>query len=157
MCERLTVECMCGDSVSLDSPVTGAGRDLCPALLSCPRAKSCGGFPLQAEDRITNSMELLLRSVVSPESSLSSRVLNIRSHVNKYYAGWLVCEDPGCSGRTRVMPLRFQRAYPVCPVCRVSSMYQVRGEAVEPGQNNVLSSRNTLRLSSTPRSSTSTT
>ena len=102
-------------------------------------------------------MELLLRSVVSPESSLSSRVLNIRSHVNKYYAGWLVCEDPGCSGRTRVMPLRFQRAYPVCPVCRVSSMYQVRGEAVEPGQNNVLSSRNTLRLSSTPRSSTSTT
>ena len=72
MCERLTVECMCGDSVSLDSPVTGAGRDLCPALLSCPRAKSCGGFPLQAEDRITNNMELLLRSVVSPESSLSS-------------------------------------------------------------------------------------
>ena len=46
--------------------------------------------------------------------------------MNKYYAGWLGCEDPGCSGRTRVMPLRFQRAYPVCPVCRVSSMYQVR-------------------------------
>ena len=64
MCERLTVECVCGDSVTLDSPVTGSGRDSCPALLACPRAKSCGGFPLQAEDRIFNSMELLIRSVL---------------------------------------------------------------------------------------------
>ena len=63
MCERLKVECVCGDSVTLDSPVTGSGRDSCPALLSCPRAKSCGGFPLQAEERIINSMELLIRSV----------------------------------------------------------------------------------------------
>ena len=41
-----------------------------------------------------------------------------------FTAGWLVCEDPGCSGRTRVMPLQFQRAYPQCGVCRVSAMYQ---------------------------------
>ncbi len=54
MCERLTVDCVCGDSVSLDSPVTGSGRDSCPALLSCPRAKSCGGFPLQAEDKVVS-------------------------------------------------------------------------------------------------------
>ena len=125
MCERLKVECVCGDSVTLDSPVTGSGRDSCPALLACPRAKSCGGFPLQAEDRISNSMELLIRSVLH-SVLINFDNLVIRSHVNKYYAGWLVCEDPGCSGRTRVMPLRFQRAYPVCPVCRVSSMYQVR-------------------------------
>ena len=42
-------------------------REACrvsPALLACPRAKSCGGFPLQAEDRIFNSMELLIRSVL---------------------------------------------------------------------------------------------
>ena len=48
----------------------------------------------------------------------------IRKSINKYYQGWLVCEDPGCTGRTRVMPLQFQRAYPVCPLCKVSSMYQ---------------------------------
>ena len=60
------------------------------------------------QERVVNSVELLLRAAVT-----------------RYYAGWLVCEDPGCSGRTRVMPLRFQTAYPVCPVCRVSSMYQV--------------------------------
>ena len=124
------MECVCGDSVTLDSPVTGSGRDLCPALLSCPRAKSCGGFPLQAEDRVSNAMELLIRLVISVLCLPSVNILLIRSHVTKYYAGWLVCEDPGCSGRTRVMPLRFQRAYPVCPVCRVSSMYQVRGETM---------------------------
>ena len=121
------MECVCGEPVTLDSPMTGSGRDLCPALLSCPRAKSCGGFPLQAEDRVSNAMELLIRSVISVLCHSSVNILLIRSHVTKYYAGWLVCEDPGCSGRTRVMPLRFQRAYPVCPVCRVSSMYQVRG------------------------------
>merc|ERR1712108_14149 len=32
-------------------------------------------------------------------------------------------EDPGCSGRTRQMPLVFQRAFPVCPVCRKATMY----------------------------------
>ena len=41
-----------------------------------------------------------------------------------FTAGWLVCEDPGCTGRTRVMPLQFQRACPMCGVCRVSAMYQ---------------------------------
>merc|ERR1711962_1038240 len=31
--------------------------------------------------------------------------------------------DPGCSGRTRCLPLQFQRAFPVCPVCRKATMF----------------------------------
>ena len=31
--------------------------------------------------------------------------------------GWLVCEDPGCSNRTRRIPLRGIRGFPVCNVC----------------------------------------
>jgi len=106
-CERLVISCSCGDSVTVDSPSIGVGKDLWPTLLVCPRARSCGGYPLQKDESIANSIDLL-----------------IRKHISKYYAGWLVCEDPGCVGRTRVMPLRFQRAYPMCPVCKVSSMYQ---------------------------------
>ena len=49
MCEKLTVQCVCGDTARLDSPVSGAGKDQCPALLACPRAKPCGGYPLQME------------------------------------------------------------------------------------------------------------
>merc|ERR1719474_2014059 len=106
-CERLVISCSCGDSLTVDSPSIGVGKDLWPTLLICPRARSCGGYPLQKDESIANSIDLL-----------------IRKHISKYYAGWLVCEDPGCVGRTRVMPLRFQRAYPMCPVCKVSSMYQ---------------------------------
>ena len=88
MCERLRVECVCGDSVSLDSPVTGSGRDSCPALLSCPRAKPCGGFPLQAEDRIYNSMELLIRSVsYKGHQFLSYNIQEPREQVLRWLAG----------------------------------------------------------------------
>ena len=93
---------MCGDSVTIDSNVTGVGKDQTPVLLSCPRAKPCGGYPLKLEEKISNSMDMMIRRSIS-----------------KYYSGWVVCEDPGCVGRTRVMPLQFQRAYPQCPVCKV--------------------------------------
>ena len=54
-----------------------------------------------AEEKILNNIDVLARK-----------------HISRYYAGWLVCEDPGCTGRTRLMPLQFQRAFPVCPTCR---------------------------------------
>ena len=41
----------------------------------------------------------------------------------RYYSGWITCEDPGCSGETRQMPLVFQRAFPVCPACHKATMY----------------------------------
>eukprot|EP00092_Neocalanus_flemingeri_P020784 GFUD01022520.1.p1 GENE.GFUD01022520.1~~GFUD01022520.1.p1 ORF type:complete len:1437 (+),score=492.07 GFUD01022520.1:76-4386(+) len=106
-CERLVVECSCGDKLTVDSPVRGSGKDAFPALLSCPRTKECGGCPMQMEGKLVNAVDLLVRQVV-----------------DKYYAGWLVCEDPGCVGRTRVMPLQFQRAYPVCGTCTKASMYR---------------------------------
>ena len=100
-CERLVVECVCGDQLTVDSPVMGQGGQLLPALLTCPRSKQCGGSPLLQEEKILNNIDMLARR-----------------HITKYYAGWVVCEDPGCSGRTRLMPLQFQRAFPVCPTCR---------------------------------------
>jgi len=106
-CERLVVECACGDLLTIDSPVRGSGKDAIPALLCCPRAKECGGCPMQIEGKLVNSLDMLVRQVI-----------------NKYYAGWLVCEDPGCIGRTRVMPLQFQRAYPVCSTCTKATMYR---------------------------------
>merc|ERR1712098_717226 len=72
-----------------------------------PSSKVLWWLSFQKDESIANSIDLLMGK-----------------HISKYYAGWLVCEDPGCVGRTRVMPLRFQRAYPMCPVCKVSSMYQ---------------------------------
>lgn len=106
-CERLVVECTCGDMLTVDSPVRGSGKDAWPALLCCPRTKECGGSPFLMEGKLSNAVDMLVRKVI-----------------NKYYAGWLVCEDPGCVGRTRVMPLQFQRAYPVCGTCTKATMYR---------------------------------
>lgn len=47
----------------------------------------------------------------------------LRERIEQYYSGWMVCEDPGCPGRTRLLPLQFQRAFPVCPACRKAVMY----------------------------------
>ena len=104
--DHLTVSCVCGEKAKVISPTVGKGRGEKPSLGKCPAAKDCGGFPLQREGAIAGAIDLLVRRSLS-----------------KYYAGWLVCEDPGCSGRTRCIPLQFQRAYPVCPVCNKASMY----------------------------------
>jgi len=106
-CERLVVECCCGEMLTIDSPVRGSGKDATPSLLCCPQTKSCGGNPLMMESKVSNAVDLLVRQAI-----------------NKYYAGWLVCEDPGCVGRTRVMPLQFQRAYPICSTCSKATMYR---------------------------------
>ena len=51
-------------------------------------------------------------------------VLAIRHHIQKYYASWIICEDPGCTGRTRRLALAFQRAFPVCTTCYKATMYR---------------------------------
>jgi len=107
-CTPLTVPCVCGEQSSLDTPFRGSGKDIMPSLLVCPRAKPCGGHPLQGERRglVMNLVTKMMRECT-----------------NKYYKSWMVCEDPGCTGRTRVLPLKFQRAYPVCPMCQKAIMY----------------------------------
>merc|ERR1719348_558300 len=83
-CERLVVECCCGEKLTVDSPVRGSGKDATPSLLCCPQTKECGGNPLMMEGKVSNAVDMLVRQAI-----------------NKYYAGWLVCEDPGCTGSTR--------------------------------------------------------
>jgi len=75
---------------------------------------------------------------------LNKLLLAIRRHIQLYYAvkylyrlchffiliikfislfqGWLVCEDRGCATRTRRLPLKSSRAYPVCVGCGNSNM-----------------------------------
>ena len=104
--DHLVVPCVCGEQAKVLSPTVGKGRGEKPCLGKCPAAKDCGGYPLQREGAVAGAIDLLVRRCLA-----------------KYYAGWMVCEDPGCSGRTRCIPLQFQRAYPVCPVCNKATMY----------------------------------
>merc|ERR1712013_865511 len=86
--DQLVVSCVCGEKCKLLSPTQGKGRAEKPSLAKCPAAKDCGGYPLQREGFVAGAIDLLVRKSLA-----------------KYYAGWLVCEDPGSSGRTRCLPL----------------------------------------------------
>ena len=90
----------------LDTAIRGRGREATFGLAKCSRL-DCKRIPvLERWAHIQNKL-----------------TMEIRSHIRRYYAGWIICEDPGCSGRTRQMPLVFQGAFPVCSACRKATMY----------------------------------
>ena len=79
-CLRPALSCVCGEEIVLEGGVVRAGSsEAAPALLACPRPRSCGGFPLQRPGRVTNCLDTLVRRCVS-----------------RYYAGWLLCEVIHC-------------------------------------------------------------
>ena len=100
--EKFKINCECGSEIVVDNIMRGNGL----ALISCPDT-DCKKIPLERFVYIRNNL-----------------VLAIREHLKRYYAGWVVCEDPGCTGRTRQLPLTFQRAFPVCSTCHKATMYR---------------------------------
>lgn len=50
--------------------------------------------------------------------------VQIREHINKYYEGWLVCDDPTCRNRTRMMGVYGRRC--LKPGCKGSVSFEVR-------------------------------
>ena len=103
------IECGEGEGetkpILVDAPVRNSGKNACFAFTTC-RNLSCEANPLDRTSLILNKI-----------------TLDIREHIKRYYNGWVVCEDPGCSGRTRQLPLSFQRAFPICETCRKATMY----------------------------------
>ena len=77
-CQKFEVICNCGEKIVLDSITRGSGKDLQLALDQCPNV-SCQRRPL-AENFVKIKNKL---------------VLTIRQHIQKYYASWIICEDPG--------------------------------------------------------------
>ncbi|XP_054257765.1 DNA polymerase alpha catalytic subunit isoform X2 [Macrosteles quadrilineatus] len=77
---------------------------------------------------------LVLERCVNPDCSAqptqylshikNTLTLTMRAFITKYYQGWLICEDPACSQRTRRIPLRFENYYPVCSLCGKNNMYR---------------------------------
>uniref|UniRef100_A0A3Q2XFK7 DNA polymerase n=1 Tax=Haplochromis burtoni TaxID=8153 RepID=A0A3Q2XFK7_HAPBU len=99
-CERFTFTCpQCGTDNVYDSVFEGAGSKVEPSLMRCCHIP-CGGSPADYVVNIRNKL-----------------VLDIRRHIKRYYAGWLVCEDQACQNRTRRLPIAFSRHGPICPAC----------------------------------------
>jgi len=46
----------------------------------------------------------------------------VRRHVQHYYEGWHMCEDPACALRTRQIPIIVKGGQSVCPACQRSML-----------------------------------
>lgn len=106
-CQKFTIDCECGESIVVDHVLRGGGKDVHFSLMKCSNL-SCKHVPI----------------VERPAYIQNKLTLAIRSHIKRYYAAYIICEDPGCTGRTRQLPLNFQRAFPVCSTCHKATMYR---------------------------------
>jgi len=82
-----------------------SGRQL--SLSMCPN-QDCKLPPWKYVNAIQNTIQLAMRKAIS-----------------KYYSGWLECENPLCSNRTRRLLLDFVKKFPDCPACKDVSMSKV--------------------------------
>ncbi|UYV73481.1 POLA1 [Cordylochernes scorpioides] len=90
--------------------------------------------PLHLKD--DNTLELPLDKCLQCNNALtasSNQIANqvfhaIRQHVDRYYKSWLTCEDPGCSYRTRRLPLNFTLQGPTCPQCAKAVLHREYSE-----------------------------
>ncbi|KAG7205801.1 hypothetical protein KM043_007746 [Ampulex compressa] len=80
------------------------------SLAMCPNPE-CKTAPWTYSSVIQNEIQLALRDAIT-----------------EYYFGWLECENPLCSYRTRVTPLNFYKKYPLCNQCEETDMHKVYSE-----------------------------
>ncbi|XP_071798357.1 DNA polymerase alpha catalytic subunit-like [Asterias amurensis] len=90
----------CGKENIIDSVFTGGDKLVRCALDECANPEC--------------------KTVLSNHWRLMSNRLNllIRGYIQRYYAGWMVCEDTSCAHKTRRTPLNPQRQGFICPVCQ---------------------------------------
>ena len=70
-CSPVLLSCVYGEELKLDSPFRGGGKTISPDLLVCPRAKPCGGYPLQV------ILELNLAEVILYRLSLELNLVEV--------------------------------------------------------------------------------
>ena len=104
-CDRFSLSCPeCKTQIEVSGVFKGNESSLAVSLLNCEN-KECKWEPLLNIDYIRNCLSM-----------------KMRQHIQKYYAGWLVCDDQACPTRVRQLPLRFSRGFPVCSSCENGSL-----------------------------------
>ena len=100
LCKSLILNCpvvSCGKKIELRQPVDSTKKWV---LCKCPHCET--SF---LED------EKMGRNLVKQVS------LSIRRYVDKFYAGWMTCEDASCSTKMRLNAGRIETKGPECPDC----------------------------------------
>lgn len=107
-CEKFKFTCRkCSKEIMFDSPYRKTDSGEYQLVLEKCVNPECDLPPLQHIAPIQNALTLAMRSCIQ-----------------RYYASWLICEDPACTQKTRRLPLRFQGNYPVCTLCEKGVMFR---------------------------------
>nr|XP_014348431.1 PREDICTED: DNA polymerase alpha catalytic subunit [Latimeria chalumnae] len=104
-CERFKFSCLkCGTENIYDSVFEGSGHQIESSLKRCCKIE-CDAAPFHYAAQMSNKL-----------------ILDIRSHIKKYYSGWLICEEQTCQNRMRRLPLSFSRSGPICQACMKATL-----------------------------------
>ncbi|KAG1468258.1 hypothetical protein G6F56_003936 [Rhizopus delemar] len=94
---------------TLDSKISDAERFKSSNALSlicnsCEQEFKYDGILRQAEDTVECGLECTQCHQVVHYASLKAQlILNMRIYIDKYYKGWLICDDSTCRNRTRML------------------------------------------------------
>ncbi|CAH1398889.1 unnamed protein product [Nezara viridula] len=108
-CERFVFTCK-NPTCKIDNTVEGLrhklenGAEGSLMLEKCTNPE-CKVFPVEYLPSIQNQLHF-----------------RIRYHIQKYYEGWLICEDPVCQNRKRIINPIFSKGFPECNKCYRSTM-----------------------------------
>ncbi|XP_034238111.1 DNA polymerase alpha catalytic subunit [Thrips palmi] len=107
-CEKFKFSCTkCNKEIVIDSPYRKTELGEYQLVLEKCTNAECDQSPMQHLAPIQNALTLAMRA-----------------YIQRYYACWLICEDPACTQRTRRLPLRFQSNYPICNLCEKGVMFK---------------------------------
>nr|XP_006813201.1 PREDICTED: DNA polymerase alpha catalytic subunit-like [Saccoglossus kowalevskii] len=99
-CKRFIFICKCGRENIMDSVFSGSGSTILCTLDHCSNPE-CKLQPAEYIKSLSNKL-----------------TLTMRQYINKYYQGWLTCEDTSCGQRTRQVPRHVHRQGLVCTMCQ---------------------------------------
>lgn len=117
---------------TLESQISDADRfrDAEPLRVACRHCRTETTFSGMSDnaDRIIRSIGLICPNIECScpieIPSLAMQLENqVRSYINKFYESWLLCDDPSCQNRTRMMSVYGKRC--LKDQCRGMMHYEV--------------------------------
>ncbi|KAG1174483.1 hypothetical protein G6F71_004866 [Rhizopus microsporus] len=91
----------------------------------CDQKFEYDGILRQVDGRIECGLECVhCHQLISPGSFKAQLIMCIRSFINRYYQGWLICDDATCRNRTRMVSVFGRRC--LIDTCRGTMSREVR-------------------------------
>ncbi|KAF9908957.1 DNA-directed DNA polymerase alpha catalytic subunit pol1 [Linnemannia zychae] len=90
---------------------------------SCQSTFSCSSLMMEKDGANYFGLQCLSCGAIAQRASVCMQLTNaIRKHIQKYYHGWVVCDDQGCRNRTRMVSVVGRRC--LVEECKTGRMHR---------------------------------